>query len=409
MSLIVRPSMTDDDGSGKVGTVANKALFDAILDEIDVLTHSSTNPTIKPKDIINEVKTARGNKTTLTGRLDVGMDADGNILLPGSAVTQTQAKQLVGQNNVLGNDDFQIWAVAAAAPSFWVLSGTGAAVAQAGTGLADTTRKIGDYCAKITAGSATQKLMQTVISNAKIGIYEIFKSSTWAFGAWVKTSTAAHARLLVDDGNVTTVSSYHTGGGNWEFLIAPIHTVSASWTKLTAGLQGDQTGGSQTMFLSGAVLVNSPLQVSGWIPCPTVLQSLQFDIVGGQTTGTDKRRYFPRRPGVIIDVQLWANTVPTGAALIVDVNTWDGSALTSMFTTRPQIAISANGGAAQPDGTYARRCLTAHYGATRIAGSEVTVDIDQVGSTIAGSDLSVSLMVLHYRRMLDSLLGYSEA
>ena len=133
--------------------------------------------------------------------------------------------------------------------------------------------------------------------------------------------------------------------------------------------------------------------------------------MAGQAVGTDKRRYFPRRPGLVMDAQLWLNTVPTGSAFIVDVNTWDGSALTSMFTAggRPQIAISANGGAAQPDGTYARRCLAAHYGATRVTGSELTVDIDQIGSTVAGSELSVSLMILHYRRMLDSLLGYSEA
>ena len=38
-----------------------------------------------------------------------------------------------------------------------------------------------------------------------------------AAGAWVKCSTANAARVYVSDVAGTSYSSYHTGGGSWEF------------------------------------------------------------------------------------------------------------------------------------------------------------------------------------------------
>jgi hypothetical protein len=72
-------------------------------------------------------------------------------------------------------------------------------------------------------------------------------------------------------------------------------------------------------------------------------------------------------------------TAPTGASLIVDIN----KDATTIFTTqgsRPTIAISAfTAQGSAPDVT------------TIATGSYLTVDIDQVGSTVAGADLTVTI------------------
>jgi hypothetical protein len=47
--------------------------------------------------------------------------------------------------------------------------------------------------------------------------YTQFIGRTVAFGAWVKTSTANHVTLEIDQGSITS-SSFHTGGGSYEWL-----------------------------------------------------------------------------------------------------------------------------------------------------------------------------------------------
>jgi hypothetical protein len=80
-------------------------------------------------------------------------------------------------------------------------------------------------------------------------------------------------------------------------------------------------------------------------------------------------------------VRASVGTAPTGASILVDVNIGG----TTIFTTqanRPAIAASAN--------TSGK---VTNYNVTTIAdGAYFTVDVDQVGSTIAGADLTVQLI-----------------
>jgi hypothetical protein len=81
-------------------------------------------------------------------------------------------------------------------------------------------------------------------------------------------------------------------------------------------------------------------------------------------------------------VRASAGTAPTGAAILVDVNI-NG---TTIFTTqgnRPTIAISGN-----TSGKVTNMNVT-----SVAVGEYLTVDIDQIGSTIAGSDLVIQLEV----------------
>lgn len=76
-----------------------------------------------------------------------------------------------------------------------------------------------------------------------------------------------------------------------------------------------------------------------------------------------------------------ANTAPTGSSLIFDVNK-NG---TTIFTTqgnRPTIASSGNSSsAAIPDVT------------TLTTGDYLTVDIDQIGATVPGANLTVIVVL----------------
>ncbi len=101
-------------------------------------------------------------------------------------------------------------------------------------------------------------------------------------------------------------------------------------------------------------------------------------IVGGTLgtqTGVDPRRI--NEDILIIDAAAVVDTAPTDASLIVDVHL-NG---TTIFTTqgnRPTIVTTAtDSGLAIPDVTAAA------------GGDVLTVDIDQIGSTVAGADLAV--------------------
>lgn len=84
----------------------------------------------------------------------------------------------------------------------------------------------------------------------------------------------------------------------------------------------------------------------------------------------------------ITGVRLMVGTAPVSASIIIDVNK-NG---TTIFTTqgnRPTIAAGANSGGpgTAPDVT------------SLAAGDYLTIDIDQVGSSVAGSDLTVAIIV----------------
>lgn len=83
----------------------------------------------------------------------------------------------------------------------------------------------------------------------------------------------------------------------------------------------------------------------------------------------------------IQNVTASVGTAPTGADLIVDVNL-DGSTIFSTQGNRPTIAASA----------YADLSSTPDTTAIS-ADSYLTVDVDQIGSTVAGADLVVQLEI----------------
>jgi hypothetical protein len=108
-------------------------------------------------------------------------------------------------------------------------------------------------------------------------------------------------------------------------------------------------------------------------------QSVALTNPGTLATGTGAVRFYFAEARLITNIVANVGTAPTGASVIVDVNK-NGTTLFTTQANRPTIAASAFADTASvPDVV------------TVAAGDYITVDIDQVGSTVAGADLVVTV------------------
>jgi hypothetical protein len=111
-------------------------------------------------------------------------------------------------------------------------------------------------------------------------------------------------------------------------------------------------------------------------------KSLVYSASGTLTVRTGVSKIPMQGSGTIVAVKAYVNTAPTGASLIVDVNK-NGTTIFGTQSNRPTVAAGANAA------TVGANSVT-----TYVDGDLLSVDIDQIGSTIAGSDLVVVVYVL---------------
>jgi hypothetical protein len=100
------------------------------------------------------------------------------------------------------------------------------------------------------------------------------------------------------------------------------------------------------------------------------------------TTGTNKVRFRMPYAATLLAVRANVNTAPTGSTLIVDVN----EAGTSVLGTKLSIDAS------ETSSTTAASAATI-TDSSLADDAEISIDIDQIGSTVAGAGLKVSLFV----------------
>ena len=102
-----------------------------------------------------------------------------------------------------------------------------------------------------------------------------------------------------------------------------------------------------------------------------------FGETGDLTVKTGTHRFYLPYNVTIVEVEISVGAAPTGAAAIVDVNV-NGTTIFTTQTNRPEIAISGfvNSSTTIEDDDHTD-------------GQYLTVDVDQIGSTIAGADLTV--------------------
>lgn len=105
---------------------------------------------------------------------------------------------------------------------------------------------------------------------------------------------------------------------------------------------------------------------------------ITYGKAGSLTVTTGKIRYRFPFAATIVGVSLAVGTAPTGSSIIVDVNK-NGTTIFTTQANRPTILAGAFNTAAE---------VTNMNITSVAAGDYITMDIDQVGSTISGADLS---------------------
>jgi len=328
---------------------------------------------------------------------------DSNALTADVRSNWTSLAQSVGGVNLIADPTFLIWPAGdAAAPTHYTLSGAGAAIARTGTGLGDTNRKAGEFAALITSGGGAAGILeQQLLPTAGFTRADFLKGQTVSCGAWMRGTGATSIRLGIYDGAGTSYSDYGANG-SWSW-VTKTRTIDNAATLLA--IRAEVGAGTLSGYVSGITCLLGPVPPAYFQPAPVTMLEYACHIPGTLTTGINQCFWTIFRPGIVKDVVLYTGTSPTGADLIVDVNTWDGAAYTSMFTAggRPRITAGGAFGSARPDTTYARRCIT--FGGV---GTFLTIDIDQIGSTVAGGNLNMGVHVLQFARPLEAFLDYSD-
>ena len=113
---------------------------------------------------------------------------------------------------------------------------------------------------------------------------------------------------------------------------------------------------------------------------PATRSQIGFTIAGTIETGTNLA--FPYRPSgnfTISEVYIEVKEAPTGATLIVDVNK-NG---TTIFTDQAKRPTIADGGTTATSGAPDVTAL--------VKDDAITVDVDQVGSTDAGKNITIQV------------------
>lgn len=138
--------------------------------------------------------------------------------------------------------------------------------------------------------------------------------------------------------------------------------------------QGVPTGGTAGQVLSK---IDGTDYNTQWSSLPTQERAFSFYIDGDLTVDTDLISIICPMALTITEVRLAVSTAPTDADLIIDINK-NGTTLYTTQANRPTVAASGTSATAtDPDVT------------NLAVGDILSLDIDQIGSTIAGANLSV--------------------
>lgn len=178
----------------------------------------------------------------------------------------------------------------------------------------------------------------------------------------------------------------HEDGGGDEISIAGLlgePSTLVTHKDLTTGIHGVAASTVDSIAARNTAIESHRADAVHAQPQPaTVYHTLFFSIPGAQTTGTNKAPSIIMPYGATIQkAYAYARTAPTGAALIFDINK-NGTTIWTTQANRLQIAATANSG------------TQTSFDVTALAENDrLDLDVDQIGSTIAGSDVTVELKV----------------
>ena len=267
--------------------------------------------------------------------------------------------------NWVADPNFYIWsresangaAAQTAAPDHWRIAGTSATLQRCGVGLTDESNPPSDnavangmdgWAAELTYGSSEAQLYQTILDDTPLDM----AGRALSMGAWVKSSTATAARLKLADGVDITYSSYHTGGGNWEWLTVT-HTINAAATAINAGL----TLSSGTAHLQGATVLLGSVPPLYHIPCASMVGTWTHTAAGTPAPGYVLPGIVSfLRPVFILGATLTGNANPTSGVSRVEIYSSRAAAWVQAVNWA---SSSTNYDPGVVSATYANRCLEA--------------------------------------------------
>jgi hypothetical protein len=173
------------------------------------------------------------------------------------------------------------------------------------------------------------------------------------------------------------------GGGATNLTYTAATRVIASDTGTDATLPLVSSGDAGLAPASGGG-TNKTLQSDGtWAARPIRICIAVSDETTALTTGTNKVRFRMPRAMTLTEVRATVNTAPTGSTLIVDIN--EGDTPVSILSTKLSIDASEK--------TSTTAATTPVISDAALADdAEISVDIDQIGATVAGAGLKVWLI-----------------
>lgn len=235
---------------------------------------------------------------------------------------------------------------------------TNRTIAQLKTDLAYTAAGLG---ALATANNLSELTATASTARTNIGL---------GGAATLNVGTTAGTVAAGDDSRITGAQARSTLTTKGDIYVA---TASATTARQGVGSNGQvlRAASGQTNGVEWATLT----------PTDTITSTDDRNVL---TTGNGDARFYNRLGVDLTIVGAWvsAGIQPTGAAILVDINV-NGSTIYSTQANRPTVAAASNGGG-----------ISATPNTTAFAqGDYLTIDIDQIGSTIAGGRLTVGIVV----------------
>ena len=202
---------------------------------------------------------------------------------------------------------------------------------------------------------------------------------------WTLPATDGTSGQLLSTNGSAVLSWATAGGGSVTIGTSAADVLSAAAGEITADdAAADKIvfwddSASKLTYLAlgdGAAIDGTTIYAQDWLVIAASDESTNL------ATGTNKVYFRMPYAGTLLAVRSSVNTAPTGSTLIVDIN----EAGTSLLSTKLSIDASEK--------TSTTAATAAVISDSALADdAEITIDIDQVGSTIAGKGLKVYLKV----------------